>query len=117
MMSRTWLALASSNAWAVPANLPWMVGGRSISRPASWISLTAVSSENPGSRLNEIVTAGNWPWWGTDRAVRDVDGVATCSSRTSDPVLDLTYRWLRPSGFCVSHGSASMTTRYWFRDV
>ena len=30
---------------------------------ASWMAVTASPSDSPGARLNEIVTAGNWPWW------------------------------------------------------
>ena len=36
-------------------------------RPAiAWISSTASPSATPGARLNDSVTAGNWPWWLTD---------------------------------------------------
>ena len=40
-----------------------IVAGRLASRSICWIASTAWPSEKPGARLNEIVTAGCWPWW------------------------------------------------------
>jgi len=52
-----------------------MLAGSSTSRSTSWIARVAWPRDTPGARLNEIVTAGNWPWWLTD------SGAAPVSSR------------------------------------
>ena len=36
---------------------------------ASSTALTASPRATPGARLNESVTAGNWPWWFTASVV------------------------------------------------
>ena len=47
--------------------MPWklvvMVEGMRRSRMASSTCCAAWPSAKPGRRLNEIVTAGNWPKW------------------------------------------------------
>src|SRR3954469_1051087 len=30
---------------------------------ARWTAASAAPSATPGARLNDTVTAGNWPWW------------------------------------------------------
>jgi hypothetical protein len=50
------------NAAAVPWKLPCTLGGRRRSRAVRWVAASAAPSAAPGARLNEIVTAGNWPW-------------------------------------------------------
>src|SRR5437773_1906337 len=56
----------ASEAWkarAAPRKPVWIDGGRLISRAAPLMASTASPREAPGARLNEIVTAGNCPWW------------------------------------------------------
>ena len=50
-------------AWAVPWNEPSSVIGVLSSACTCWMRSTASPSAVPGARLNEMVTAGNWPWW------------------------------------------------------
>ena len=38
---------------------------------ALWMAFTASPSDSPGARLNEMVIAGNCPWWLIDREVVD----------------------------------------------
>src|SRR5438034_775912 len=62
----------ASEAWkarAAPRKPLWIDGGRPISRAAPLMASTASPSEAPGARLNEIVTAGNWPWCAITRGV------------------------------------------------
>ena len=40
-----------------------MLAGRFSSRTASSMTCVARSRVTPGARLNEMVTAANWPWW------------------------------------------------------
>ena len=51
------------------------------SRSICWMASTACPSEKPGARLNEIVTAGCWPWWLTCSG--PTDGHDTRASPTS----------------------------------
>ena len=53
----------SWNTCAVPWKPVVIVAGSRSSRSSFWIASTAWPSEKPGARLNEIVTAGCWPWW------------------------------------------------------
>ncbi len=57
------LASDSLNACAVPAKSAWTLGGMPMRACAASMALTASPSDSPAARLNEIVTAGNWPWW------------------------------------------------------
>ena len=43
------------------------VAGTRSSRSIAWIASTAWPSATPGARLNDSVTAGNWPWWLTEQ--------------------------------------------------
>ena len=47
--------------------LPWKLVCSESGLPSCfstcWMALTASPIAVPGSRLNEIVTDGNWPWW------------------------------------------------------
>ena len=52
----------SWNTCAVPWKPVVIVAGRRSSRSSFWMASTAWPSEKPGARLNEIVTAGCWPW-------------------------------------------------------
>src|SRR6266481_6112325 len=51
------------NAWALPWKLVWSESGGGGSVSLAWLPLTAWPIAVPGTRLNEIVTDGNWPWW------------------------------------------------------
>ena len=47
-----------------PGSCPRTDGGKPISRSAAWMAVDGVAqSEAPRARLNDSVTAGNWPWW------------------------------------------------------
>ena len=51
----------------------------------SWIAVTASPSAKPGARLNEIVTAGCWPWWLTSSGPTDGTGMVTADSGIDCP--------------------------------
>ena len=51
---------------------------------------TASPSEPPGRRLNESVTAGNWPSWTIVSGAVEVLTLAKALSGTIGPVLDFT---------------------------
>ncbi|KAG1433957.1 hypothetical protein G6F55_014626 [Rhizopus delemar] len=55
------------NASAAPWNRVSTPAGKPISASAAMMASTALDSDAPGARLNEMVTAGNWPWWLIDR--------------------------------------------------
>ena len=57
-----------------------IVAGRLESRSMLWIAVTASPSAKPGARLNEIVTAGCWPWWLTSSGPTDGTGMVTADS-------------------------------------
>src|ERR1700739_4885678 len=59
----TSLESESSNACAAPWNADWIDGGRATACSACRIRSTAVDSDAPFARLNEIVTAGNCARW------------------------------------------------------
>ena len=50
-----------------------------------WIFSTAWPSATPGARLNDSVTAGNWPWWLTVSGATLVVKWATVLSGTCAP--------------------------------
>src|SRR3954451_1067557 len=62
-ISRRVLSREARNASAAPWNRVWMLAGRPISLCACSIAATAEPSDAFGPRLNESVTAGNWPAW------------------------------------------------------
>jgi hypothetical protein len=74
---------------------------------------TASPSETPGSRLKEIVTEGNWPWWLTVRAWVLRLMRATVSSGTSLPLLARTCSRARMAGSAWNSGATSRMTWYW----
>ncbi len=78
----------ASDAWkarAAPWNPVWMLGGMPSSRVTRSIEVTAAPSETLGARLNETVTAGNWPWWLTASVVARCSIVARVESGTWPP--------------------------------
>src|SRR5678816_410645 len=62
-MSSGSLASEAWKACAVPWKLARIDGGRPIARSAARMAVTAWPRETPGARLNDSVTAENWPWW------------------------------------------------------
>ncbi len=79
------------DAWKARA-APWKrasieAGMPSARREASMAS-TASPSEVPGVRLNEMVTAGNWPWWLTTRGLGRSSKDVNVESGTWPPVLE-----------------------------
>ena len=83
MASEAW------NASAVPWKLPRTDGGNPTSRSAAWMAETASLSEAPRARLNESVTAGNWPWWAMASGVLRETKRAKASRGTCAPAGDL----------------------------
>ncbi len=102
----------SRNACAVPWNEPLSACGSPISACALLIAFTASPSEAPGLRLNEIVTAGNWPWWLMDRyAVLFVSTLTKVDNGTCWPVVgDVRYSLSNRLGSCCILGVTSSTT-------
>ncbi|MNN56173.1 hypothetical protein D3C81_1710900 [compost metagenome] len=105
------------NASAAPWNWLTMASGRPISCCTCSMAATAAPSETPGARLNDRVTAGNWPMWLTSSAA------GRSSMRTSEDsgtwplapaaLLLATYSWRSACGPRRSAASVSSTTRYW----
>src|ERR1700681_3426994 len=60
-ISQSSLASEPRNAAAAPWKLICALAGSPSSCCTFWISSTALPSDAPGARLNEIVAAGNWP--------------------------------------------------------
>src|SRR5580704_5601081 len=60
-----------------------MLAGTPISRSTLWMASMASLSDLPGARLNEIVTAGNCPWWLIESDVVAVETDAKVESGTS----------------------------------
>ena len=56
-------------AWAVPWKFPRSVAGKPAWRSAACTAFTASPRATPAARLNDSVTAGNWPWWLTSSGV------------------------------------------------
>src|SRR5205807_2179945 len=79
----------ASEAWkarAAPRKPVWIDGGRLISRAAPLMASTASPREAPGARLNEIVTAGNCPWWAmTSGAARSCTLATVASGTCAEP--------------------------------
>src|SRR3546814_20154727 len=79
--------------------VPLSVCGMFIDACAFWIALTACPSATPGARLNEMVTAGNWPWWLMDKyPVFDVSTVTkldkgTCFPESGEVIYSLLNRF------------------------
>ena len=64
--ARIRIGVLDSDAWKAWA-LPWKLVASESGLPSCfstcWMAATAWPIATPGSRLNEIVTDGNWPWW------------------------------------------------------
>ena len=122
----------ASEAWkarAAPRKPVWIDGGRLISRAAPLMASTASPREAPGARLNEIVTAGNCPWWAMTSGAARSCTLATVASGTcaeppavelgAPPALGLDRRYTPPSAAGAARNSSftSSTTRYWLSCV
>ncbi len=70
-ISRGSVAKDSPNAAAAPWKSPCSPAGVSTVASAFLIAATACPSATPDARLKDSVTAGNWPAWAMDSAVRD----------------------------------------------
>ena len=82
-----------SESWkaaAAPWNVPWIVPGMRILRCASSMTRVASPSDAPGFKLNEIVTAGNCPWWATASEVVEGPKCANDDNGTCAPLLVIT---------------------------
>src|ERR1700754_3853249 len=75
-----WLASESWNTLAVPGNEPRIVAGTPSRFMVPSIVATAVLSETPGGRLNEMVVATRRPWWLTASGVAPWLNFATAES-------------------------------------
>ncbi len=96
---------------------PWKVVCIEIGRPISCstclILSTAWPSDAPCARLNEIVAAGNWPWWLiTSGPVRSLMR-ANAPSGTWPPDDEGSRSSATACGLSRNSGIASSTTRYW----
>jgi hypothetical protein len=78
------------NACAAPWNCISIASGSSSSAAARSIAATASPSEAPAPRLNETVTAGNWPTWLMSRAAERSVTRAMLASGTGRPEPDST---------------------------
>src|SRR5207245_10037551 len=101
------------NARAAPWNPVWMLTGSPISRCTRSMAVTAAPSETPGARLNDTVTAGNWPWWLIASAVARSSIAAMVESGTWPPAADFRYTRVSLDGSTRNSGDTSRTTRYW----
>ena len=79
-----WPFSDSWNTCAVPWKPVVIVAGRLESR-SMLDRVTASPSAKPGARLNEIVTAGCWPWWLTSSGPTDGTGTVTADSGIDCP--------------------------------
>ncbi len=79
------------NACAVPWNEPVIVSASSDLRHCGVDAFAPPgSSDTPGARLNDIVTAGTWPRWLIVAAPTDLSKCATADSGTSWPLSECT---------------------------
>ena len=74
-----------TKAWAVPWNEPCIAAGGGISFSTFWIAFTAAPSEALGSRLKEMVVAGNCPMWLMRMGAVTWDVFVTALSGTEPP--------------------------------
>src|SRR4051812_49990720 len=88
-ISQASLARDAWKARAVPWNSAWMDAGRPTSALVLLMASTASPSDTRGARLNDTVTAGNWPWRLMARGVVVISGVANALSGTGPPAAAL----------------------------
>src|SRR6266487_2989779 len=81
-ISQPSLPSEDSKALAEPWKLPCTLAGMAISFCACAISFTARPRDEPRATSNEIVTAGNCPWWFKASVVGAVSKCETAESGT-----------------------------------
>ncbi|MNV22477.1 hypothetical protein D3C71_1134520 [compost metagenome] len=101
------------NASAAPCRRSSTPVGRPIAARAPSMACTASPSDAPGARLNENVTAGNWPTWLINRCAGRCSMRAMPFNGTCLPSGPATCRRAMASGPKATSGRASSTTRYW----
>ncbi|CFP36134.1 Uncharacterised protein [Bordetella pertussis] len=114
-ISHGWRASVFCSSAAVPWKPAWIWSdGRPIRATAASMAPVAWSSDTPGDRLNEIVSATNSPWWLTDSGALATFSCAKAASGTRWPSAAITCTCLSDSISCAKRGSTPMTTWYWF---
>ncbi len=63
------------------------------------------------------MATGNWPWWLMARGAVVVSMRVRALRGTEPPAAERRKIWSRAWGPVAIFGSASSTTRYWFRSV
>jgi len=104
------LEVAERNTCAVPWKLPLTLGGQLHVINDFFDGLGGIPSAMPGARLKESVTAGNCPWWLTERLVLEVLNLAKLESGTILPAEDLTKIFSSAEGSSKSRGETSRIT-------
>ncbi|MOA02154.1 hypothetical protein D3C78_1215930 [compost metagenome] len=79
------------NASAAPWKRLWMPSGRPIAAWTCSMRATASPSATPGARLNDTVTAGNWPMRLTCSAVARSSTRTRLASGTCTPSVPATW--------------------------
>ncbi len=101
------------NASAAPWNWLWMPAGMPMSRCTRSMTSTASPSDTPLARLNDMVTAGNWPMWLTTSAAARSSMRASEASGTCWPSAVATWICCSACGPMRPPSWLSSTTRYW----
>ncbi|MNV92559.1 hypothetical protein D3C71_1871730 [compost metagenome] len=105
-----------SDAWNASA-APWKrvctPSGMPICCCTCSITLTASPSEAPWARLNDMVTAGNWPMWEIASCAWRCSIRASADSRTWPPSVALTWIDSSACGPMLAAVCDCNTTRYW----
>ncbi|MCY1291818.1 hypothetical protein D9M70_410200 [compost metagenome] len=105
-----------SEAWkaaAAPWKRVWMPSGMPISCCTRSITATASPRATPGARLNDNVTAGNWPIWLIASCAWRSSTLARAESGTCVSALVATWICCSACGPMRSPAADSSTTRYW----
>src|ERR1700704_4483876 len=83
-----WLASESWNALALPVNVDVRPGGSPSDFSLALIASTAWPRDLLGARLNDRVTAGNWPSWLTVSGADERSRVLIARRGTGAPLLE-----------------------------
>ncbi|MNO42995.1 hypothetical protein D3C76_332000 [compost metagenome] len=109
-------SVLDSEAWNASA-APWKrvctPAGIPMSCCTCSITLTASPSATPGARLNDIITAGNWPIWAMASCAERCSICARLDRRTWPPSVVLTWICSSAWGPMSVAAEACSTTRYW----
>ncbi len=105
-----------SDAWKASA-APWNWVCTPTGMPISCFTWSMISTPlpraMPGARLNDIITAGNWPIWVIASCAWRSSTRARLDRRTWPPLVVFTWIWSRAAGPIFSPAWACSTTRYW----